>query len=62
MMVSRFFQKKVSDGNFDATAELQISSWLNLLFYRFLNGELSIIRKGFSSPVGGSRLVVARKI
>lgn len=61
MMVSRFLQKKLSDGIFDATAELQISSWLNLLFYRFLKGELSMIRRGFSFPVGGSRLVVARK-
>ena len=62
MMASRLLQKRRSDRKFDATAELKISPWLNSLFFQLLRVELAFIRKGFSFPVGGSRLVVARKI
>lgn len=62
MMASRFLQKKVPDRNFDATAELKISPWLNSLFLQLLLIELAAIRKGFNFPVGGSRFVIARKI
>jgi SAM-dependent methyltransferase len=62
MMISRFFQKNVSDKKFDATAELKISPWLNSLFSRILIAELALIKWGFNFPVGGSRLVVATKI
>ena len=62
MIASRFLQRRVSDEKFDATAELKISPWLNSLFFQLLRTELVMIRKGFSFPVGGSRLVVARKI
>jgi len=62
MFISRFFQKKVSDQKFDASAELKISPWLNSLFLQLLRAELLFIKKGFNFPVGGSRLVVARKI
>lgn len=62
MMISRFLQKKVSDEKFDATAELKISSWLNSLFSRMLGAELALIKRGFNLPLGGSRLVIARKI
>lgn len=62
MMISRFLQKKVSDKQFDATAELKISPWLNSLFSRMLSAELALIKRRVKFPVGGSRLVVARKI
>jgi len=62
MMISRFLQKKVSDKQFDATAELRISPWLNSLFSQFLRTELALIRMGLNLPSGGSRLVVARKV
>lgn len=62
MTISRFLQKKVSDKQFDATAELKISPWLNSLFSKMLRAELALIKWGFNFPVGGSRLVVARKI
>jgi SAM-dependent methyltransferase len=62
MMISRFLFKKVSDKKFDATAELKISPWLNSLFSRMLSAELALIKRGFNFPVGGSRLVVAKKI
>ena len=62
MMVSRFLQKKVTNESFDATAELKIHPWLNRLFEVMLGAELSMIRNGLNFPLGGSRLVVARKL
>lgn len=62
MMISRLLQKNVSDSKFDATAELKITPWLNSLFSRMLSAELALIKRGVNFPVGGSRLVVARKI
>ena len=62
MMISRFCQKKISDIEFDATAELKISPWINSFFSRILNVELALIKIGIDLPVGGSRLVVAQKI
>ena len=62
MMISRFFQKKVTDEKFDPSAELEIAPWLNSLFTLSLRAELGLIRKNFNFPFGGSRLVVAKKI
>ncbi len=62
MMIARFRQKKMLDKEFDATAELKISPWLNTLFLRVLCAELALIKGGINLPFGGSRLVVAQKI
>lgn len=62
MMVSRFSQKDTRLENFDATAELKISPWLNRLFLSILNFEGTLIQTGLNFPVGGSRLMVAKKI
>ena len=62
MMVSRFSQKDTGVENFDATAELKISRWLNRLFLSILNFERTLIQTGLNFPVGGSRLIVAKKI
>ena len=62
MMISRFIQKKVSDKKFNATAELKVSLWLNSIFVRMLSFEFGLIKIGVNFSVGGSRLVVARKI
>jgi len=61
MFASRLAQKIMTVEKFDASREFNISSWLNALFTQLLRLELILIRKGFSFPVGGSRLVVARK-
>jgi hypothetical protein len=45
----------------DAMTELRINPILNILFEWLLNVELILIRLGVSLPVGGSRLLVARK-
>lgn len=62
MMVSRFFQKPITDEKFDATQELRISSWMNTLFGKLLGLELALIKNGLNLPVGGSRLIVAKRI
>jgi ubiquinone/menaquinone biosynthesis C-methylase UbiE len=61
MMIARFRQKKMLDKEFDASAELKISPWLNTLFLRILYAELALIKGGVNLPFGGSRLVVAQK-
>lgn len=61
MWASRF-TKKGSMKDFDATAELRISPWLNHVFETILGAEVHMICNGVNYPVGGSRLVVARKL
>ena len=45
----------------DAMAELRINPILNKIFEWLLYFELALIGVGISLPVGGSRLLVARK-
>lgn len=61
MMISRFFQKPNSKVNIDPTSELRISPWLNCLLDLILSTELFLIKCGINLPIGGSRLVVAKK-
>lgn len=60
MMISRAFQKRRAE-KFDPTAELKINPALNSLFASLLRLELAGIKLGMNYPVGGSRLVVAKK-
>ena len=62
MFASRLVQKVSSKKYADPTAELRISPWLNGLFEKMLDAELAMIRNDINLPVGGSRLIVARKI
>jgi len=61
MFLSRVLQRRKKE-NFDPTAEIQINPVLNRILEGFLYLELLFIRMGLSFPIGGSRLVVARKI
>lgn len=60
MLLSRFVRKAFPK-DFDATAEFRLSPWLNGLFEVILDAERVLIRKGLNFPLGGSRLVAARK-
>ena len=60
MMLSRALQRRKS-GAFDGSSEMKISPLINSLFESLLNLEFAGIRLGLNYPVGGSRLVVARK-
>lgn len=61
MYLSRLLKRHKTDARIDDMAELRINSILNTLFEWLLNFELALIRMGVTLPVGGSRLVVARK-
>ena len=60
LILSRLLYKKVSD-KADDRAELRIAPWLNALFYKLLSTEMTIIKRNYDFPIGGSRFVVARK-
>lgn len=61
MWASRFAQKAFTK-DVDATAELRISPWLNNILETILGTEVAMIRNGVNFPLGGSRLIVARKL
>ena len=61
MYLSRFLQRNEMKLNTDPMAELRINPILNKLFEWLLNFELALIRAGAEFPMGGSRLLVARK-
>ena len=59
MVASRFAQRHRRD--YDPTAELRIPRPVNAALERLLAAERAAIRRGVNAPVGGSRLVVARR-
>lgn len=61
MYVSRFLQRNKTDMDIDDMVELHVNPILNRIFEWFLSFELALIRLGVSFPVGGSRMLVARK-
>ncbi len=61
MAVSRLLQKQTASANFDATTEFKIAPWLNAVLFQLLSVERGMIRAGINFPMGGSRLVVAKK-
>lgn len=60
MMLSRLRMKGRSDA-YDPIDEMRMPSWLNSILYRVMRVENALIRWGVRFPLGGSRLVVARK-
>lgn len=64
MLASRLTKRKSAkeSDRVDAVAELNIAPWLNFVFEKMLSGDFALIRKGIDLPIGGSRLVVAKKI
>ncbi len=62
MYLSRFLGQKKSNMTMDDVTGLRINPFLNRLFEWLLGFELMLLRVGFNLPLGGSRLVVARKI
>jgi SAM-dependent methyltransferase len=61
MIISRLFKGKSVSDKLEAKSELSLPSWLNYLFFNILRLEQVAIRCGINFPLGGSRLVVARK-
>ncbi|MCX4028817.1 class I SAM-dependent methyltransferase [Endozoicomonas sp. SM1973] len=61
MVLSRLFGNS-SSTNTNVTAELRISKMINKIFYILMKLELTFLKMGGRIPIGGSRLIVARKI
>ncbi len=61
MLASRLWQKN-SQGAVNELDELQMSEWANMALEKVLDFERWFIRRGLNFPVGGSLLVVAKKI
>lgn len=61
MILSRLLPKK-PDSAETTDSELSLHPWLNKAFEIVLSLERSLIRAGIRLPIGGSRLVVARKV
>ena len=62
MLASRISQKFISKKHYDPLSEFRIPSWLNFIFEMVLNAEIKLIKCGVNFPLGGSRLIVAKKI
>lgn len=60
MALARELQKR-SKSAFDPSAELNVRAAINNAFYGLMKMELVGIRLGLNYPVGGSRLIVAKK-
>jgi trans-aconitate methyltransferase len=61
MYLSRLLQSNKAGMKMDDVAGLHINPFLNKIFEWVLDLELLLIRAGVSLPVGGSRLLVARR-
>lgn len=61
MMASRMLQSRTGRRE-NAGGELKIGFWLNAALSFMLAAEILLIRLGIDFPVGGSRLLVARKM
>ena len=61
MYLSRLLRRKKPDARMDAMVELRVNPILNKGFEWLLRFESALIRAGISFPLGGSRLLVARK-
>lgn len=60
MLLSRVKLRR-SQGDFDPAAELKIGHLLNVALEKVLGTERILIESGFSFPVGGSLLVIAKR-
>ena len=60
MMLSRILGKNKTK-DFDPTSELKINIVLNKIFYGLMMLDIAGIKFGMNYPLGGSRLIVAKK-
>lgn len=61
MLASRLLEKFFPNNRKDSTSELRISPRLNRLLEIVITIDVLMIRGGFNLPLGGSRLMIARK-
>lgn len=61
MLLSRYFKKTDKRGDLDVLDELRMSPSMNFALSSVLKLEFTLVRMGLRWPVGGSRVVVAKK-
>jgi SAM-dependent methyltransferase len=61
MLLSRFQQRQPKP-DYDGASELRISGWMNAILENILNLERILIQLGISFPVGGSLVLIAKKL
>jgi len=61
MLLSRWQQRRPKP-DYDGASELRISGWMNAMLENLLNLERILIQLGISFPVGGSLLLIAKKL
>lgn len=61
MLLSRNLKKKSKHENIDVLDELRIPSAINFVLKSVLNVEVMLTKLGVRWPIGGSRLILARK-
>lgn len=62
MLLSRFLQRGKTLDEIDVRAELKLPSLLNSIFFGLLSFEALLIKCGLNFPIGGSRLLIAKKL
>jgi SAM-dependent methyltransferase len=60
MLLSRVKQRH-AQSSIDPADELKLSRSLNAFLYKVMQAEVALIKSGINLPIGGSRLVVARR-
>jgi SAM-dependent methyltransferase len=60
MLLSRLKQRH-AQSKIDPANELKLSAGLNAFLYKVMQVEVGLIRRGINLPIGGSRLVVAKR-
>ncbi len=60
MLLSRVKQRHAQSG-IDPADELKLSEGMNSFLYKVMQAEVALIKAGINLPIGGSRLVVAKR-
>lgn len=60
MLLSRVKQRH-TQSCIDPVSELKLSGGLNAFLYKVMQAEIALIKTGVNLPIGGSRLVVAKR-
>jgi SAM-dependent methyltransferase len=61
LLVLSRYKQRLAKGEFDPSAEFNISTIVNTTLEKILDAERAMIRAGLSLPAGGSLLLVARR-
>ena len=61
LLIFSRFKQRLSREPFDPSSEFNINASLNAAMEKTLDAERTLIRRGFSFPVGGSLLLVGRR-